>query len=139
MQMEPKGARGQEADILEAKFHRLSIANLVPGPHKDIFTRAVRNVLSTDISLMTLAQIVDGLPLSEVEIDNGSTSTRLGVKHPLHEKHQQLCPGVMEKTPELYNDFDVDSLRVSSKVSESNVATFLGSSPTLITIDIASP
>jgi hypothetical protein len=108
----------QSTDIpsLEAKFQRLSVASLGEGPHQDIFTQAIRNVLSTDISEITLAQIVDGLPLSAVEKDTYTGSGYLCGDHPLHQKHKQLCSGVLEKTRQLYADFDVNSLRISSEV-----------------------
>ncbi|TAQ89229.1 hypothetical protein B7494_g2432 [Chlorociboria aeruginascens] len=94
--MAPQTTREIDTDSLEAKFQRISLSGLGDGPHRDILNRAIRNVLSTDISEITLAQIVDGLPLSE--------------------KHKQLCPGVLEKMCQLYSDFDIDSLRISSKL-----------------------
>ncbi|KAI5865862.1 hypothetical protein GGS23DRAFT_357446 [Durotheca rogersii] len=111
-------ATQKPADIhdLEAKFQRLSFANLGEGPHRDILTRAIRNVLSTDIAEITLAQIVDGLPLSEVERDAYTGSGYLCGDHPLHKTHKQLCPGALEKARQLYADFDVDSLQISSKL-----------------------
>ncbi len=101
---------------MEAKLQRLSVASLEDGPHRDIFTRALKNVLSTEISEITLAQIVDGLPLSAVERDTYSGSGYLAGDHPLHDKHTELCPGVSEKTRQLCADFDVDSISIGSKV-----------------------
>ncbi|KAK3934669.1 hypothetical protein QBC46DRAFT_358846 [Diplogelasinospora grovesii] len=114
--MESQSTRKADMDSLEAQFRRLSVASLGEGPHRDILTRAIRNVLSTDISEITLAQIVDGLPLSVVEKDTYTGSGYLSGDHPLHQKHKQLCPGVLEKTRQLYIGFDVDTLQISSKL-----------------------
>ena len=67
--MAPQSTQEFNTDNLEAKFQRISLASLGEGPHRDTLDRAIRNVLPTDISEITLAQIVDGLPLSEVERD----------------------------------------------------------------------
>ncbi|KAH9991313.1 hypothetical protein F4779DRAFT_249005 [Xylariaceae sp. FL0662B] len=103
-------------DSLEAKLQRISLARLEEGPHRNILDRAIRNVLSTDISEITLAQIVDGLPLSEIERDTYTGHGYLTADHPLHQKHKQLCPGVLEKTRQLYSDFNIDSLQISTKL-----------------------
>ncbi|OBT73985.1 hypothetical protein VF21_05993 [Pseudogymnoascus sp. 05NY08] len=47
---------------------KTTIKDLNPR-HRDIFTRAVKNVLSSEIAQITYAQIIDGLPLSSVEKD----------------------------------------------------------------------
>ncbi|KAI5916985.1 hypothetical protein F4810DRAFT_698415 [Camillea tinctor] len=114
--MAPQNMQGSKKDSLEAKLQQISPASLGEGPHRDIFSRAIRNVLSTDISEITLAQIVDGLPLSEVERDTYTGHGYLSGDHPLNQKHKQLCPGVLEKTRQLYSDLDIDSLRISSKL-----------------------
>jgi hypothetical protein len=53
---------------VDAEFKKISIESL-DGQHRDIFTRAVTNVLSTDIAVLTYAQIIDGLPLTDVAQD----------------------------------------------------------------------
>lgn len=113
--MEPQNTAHLDMTSLEAKFQNLSLATLGEGPHHNILNRAIRNVLSSKISEITLAQIFDGLPLSEVETDTYYGSSLCG-DHPLHDRHIQLCPGVLEKTSELYSDFNIDSLQISSKV-----------------------
>lgn len=105
----------QKLDV-DANFQQVSFASLEEDPHRDVFSRAIRNVLSTYISEITLAQIFDGLPLSKVERDTYTSSGYLIGSHPLHQEHQQLCPGVLEKARQFYADFDISSLRISSKV-----------------------
>lgn len=84
--------------------------------HRDTLLRAVRNVLSTDIAHVTFAQLLDGMPLSEVENDAHNDGGYLNVDHPLHTHHLQLCPGAMERAGELYTEFDPTTLWVDAKV-----------------------
>ena len=50
---------------VDVGFRKVSAASL-EEQHRDIFVRAVSNVLSTEIAELTYAQIIDGLPLSSV-------------------------------------------------------------------------
>lgn len=90
-----------------------SIEMAVGAPHRDIFARAVSNVLSTDIAKITYAQIIDGLPLASVAQDTGY---ELPNGHPLHNGHKDLCPGVLEKTEEFRARFDPGSLQLDMNV-----------------------
>jgi len=72
--------------------------------HHQIFRRAVSNVLSTELALFTFAQIVDGLPTADVAYDRRFPGLD-GVIHPI-EEHPDLCPGVMERTREIRDQFD---------------------------------
>ncbi|KAK7431619.1 hypothetical protein QQZ08_001837 [Neonectria magnoliae] len=83
----------------------------LPEPHRGILIRAVSNVLSCDEAEVTFAQIVDGMPLSEVEED--SYDDTACPEHPIHTKHTQLCPGVLEKTRQFRNDVDASELAFS--------------------------
>ncbi|KFY31203.1 hypothetical protein V493_01311 [Pseudogymnoascus sp. VKM F-4281 (FW-2241)] len=60
--------------------------------HRDIFNRAVENVLSSDIAQITYAQITDGLPLSRVEMDTYEYGALSG-DHPIYTRHTDLCGG----------------------------------------------
>lgn len=64
--------------------------------HREILIRAIANVLESPIAQQTLAQIIDGLPLSDTAFD--STNGCLWIGHPLVENHKELCPGVIEET-----------------------------------------
>jgi hypothetical protein len=76
--------------------------------HYRTFSRAVANLLSTDLALSTFAQIVDGLPTTDVAWDR-----RLpGISddhHPI-EGHPSLCPGVMERTREIRDQVNLSIL-----------------------------
>ncbi|KAK3896817.1 hypothetical protein C8A05DRAFT_48308 [Staphylotrichum tortipilum] len=67
------------------------------------FRRAISNVLSTELALSTFAQIVDGLPTADIAFDRHMHG--LDSDHPV-DKHEELCPGVMERTREIRDQFD---------------------------------
>ncbi|KAK4148634.1 hypothetical protein C8A00DRAFT_47553 [Chaetomidium leptoderma] len=92
---------------------KLSIATL-ENQHRDIFIRAVTNVLSSQIAEVTYAQIVDGLPLSDTAFDVYRSCVCVG--HPLLDEHQELCPGVIEHARELGANFDAGALEMDSRL-----------------------
>lgn len=102
-------------DDLDVQFRELSIESL-KDLQREIFTRAVANVLSSPIAEVTYAQIIDGLPLSNVALDTYEGTLCPG--HPLLNKHTELCPGVLERVRKLRTDFDASVLRVDSRVSK---------------------
>ncbi|KAK3899210.1 hypothetical protein C8A05DRAFT_46661 [Staphylotrichum tortipilum] len=67
------------------------------------FRRAISNVLSTELALSTFAQIVDGLPTADIAFDRRFHG--LDNDHPVDE-HEELCPGVMEWTREIRDQFN---------------------------------
>ena len=79
--------------------------------HYKLFSRAVHNVLSTDLALFTFAQIVDGLPTAEVAADRRfpDISYCSDDHHPI-EQHLELCPGTMERTREIHQQFELSTL-----------------------------
>jgi hypothetical protein len=91
-----------------------SIASLDHVHHQRL-AQALRNVLSTPIAESTFAQIVDGLPLSEIERDKFDRSS-VSHYHPLHEKHTELCPGTLSKLRELNSKFKLESLNFGAEV-----------------------
>ncbi|KAK4139780.1 uncharacterized protein C8A04DRAFT_15559 [Dichotomopilus funicola] len=56
---------------------------------REILTRAITNVLSTDLAKQTYTQIVDGLPLSDVARDTYLPPPYF--RHPLFTDHNELC------------------------------------------------
>ena len=105
------------AKMLEYQ-HAISAATLeaLTDTHREIFTRAVRNVLSTNAAEETYAQVLDGLPLSEVERDRWSCYSTCSL-NPLHDNHKTLCPGVLERLRQLRDQVDVGQvLKFDSKV-----------------------
>jgi hypothetical protein len=79
--------------------------------HYKLFSRAVHNVLSTDLALFTFAQIVDGLPTAEVAADRRFPilSYLDNDYHPIDD-HLELCPGAMERTREIHQQLELSSL-----------------------------
>ena len=67
--MGPQDTPSPSKRSINEPSQKLSIETLT-GQHRDILTRAVQNVMSTEIAQITYAQIVDGFPLSSVEKDN---------------------------------------------------------------------
>lgn len=88
--------------------------------HRDAFSRAVQAVLASDLAEMTMAQLVDGLPLAGVAWE--ARGKLLTWAHPLM-KHGQLCEGALEKTRSLRDNFDPDTLSFAPQVSHSTSKT----------------
>lgn len=73
--------------------------------------RALNNLLSTTIVEQTYAQIVDGMPIASVYAEDHWFREGNPVM-----QHEELCPGVLEKTRSFRSQFDVLSLEFPSKV-----------------------
>lgn len=71
--------------------------------HLVAYVRAIRNVLSTELAESTFAQLIDGLPLWDVVSALGHYG--LDREEPVF-NHQELCPGVLEKTKTSLANFD---------------------------------
>ena len=84
--------------------------------HRDAFSRAVSNVLTSPIAEITYGQVIDGLPLSEVSLDTHEGTVCPG--HPLLDKRFELSPGVLEQARQLRTSFDATLLRFDTKVSD---------------------
>jgi hypothetical protein len=91
-----------------------SVSNL-PQRHRDIFERALRRVLSTELAQVTYAQIIDGFPVVNVAEDRRGWG--IDRDHPVfHDNHDQLCPGAWEKMDEFHASFDIDVLSMDERV-----------------------
>lgn len=82
--------------------------------HRDIFTRALSNVLSTPAAELAFAEIIDGAPLSQTV--NEVRNRILPVDHPVRSQHLELCPGVLEKTRDIRNTLDIQVLQFDFQV-----------------------
>ena len=88
----------------------------LPDAHLEAVNHALDKVLSTEVAEITYAQILDGLPLADVERDHWAWSS-ICPSNPLQEKHQVLCPGVLEHLRYLRQEFDPEQfLTFSPKV-----------------------
>lgn len=79
--------------------------------HLASLDRALANLLSTPNAEFTYAQIVDGMPTSDVYV----------MYHWFYEgfpvlNHEELCPGAMDKTRAFRSQFDIASLKFEPKV-----------------------
>lgn len=79
---------------------KATVDDLGCGEHLETYTRALANVMSTDVAQSTCAQIVDGAPLNETPLMPG----RPELTHPVCQ-HSELCDGVREKTAQLLDIF----------------------------------
>lgn len=100
------------ATLLQRRPTKVSVELLAPE-HYRILDRALRNVLSTDLDELTMAQLVDGLPLASSGCRaRGSLIIR---GHPLLQ-HGSLCDGALEQTKAFREAFDPSILRFDSTV-----------------------
>jgi hypothetical protein len=81
--------------------------------HHKLLSRAISNVLSTELARFTLAQIIDGLPTADTAWD--SRSPAVFGDHPI-EEHPELCPGVMNRARDFIQQFDQSVLRFDAQV-----------------------
>lgn len=105
---------------LSQDSNKYTISSTLRGPHLEAFTRAMRNVLSTELTEITLAQIVDGLPLRDAALDLFD----LPYNHPIYEQHEGLCRGVLEETREIQRRLNLGELRIESTVTPLLVRRF---------------
>jgi hypothetical protein len=98
----------------EAKAARVPLDN-DQSLHYKVFSRAITNVLSTELALFTFAQIIDGLPTADVAWDR--RYSHLVGAHPI-EEHEDICPGVLDRARRFRQDFDPGILSFDPKVSQ---------------------
>ncbi|KAH8768864.1 hypothetical protein F5883DRAFT_417533 [Diaporthe sp. PMI_573] len=79
--------------------------------HQAVFKRAITNLLATELAEMTYAQLIDGLPLWEVALDQ-YRHTHTG-EEPVS-NHRELCPGVVDQTTAPLQSFDPLVLEIRS-------------------------
>lgn len=87
--------------------------HILDAAHQDSFRRAVLNILSTDIAKTTFAQLVDGLPLSDVAFAN--SGHRNTIYDPVY-RHKVLCPGIREKTESFRKSFEPVAMELDVEV-----------------------
>ncbi|KAH7245733.1 hypothetical protein BKA59DRAFT_174148 [Fusarium tricinctum] len=80
-----------------------------------ILDRAVTNVLGTEVALLTYAQILDGLPTEQSLLDSTDVCTRCKDHPVLAMKHNEICPGFVEKAREFRAKFDIAVLEFELK------------------------
>ncbi|OAQ94056.1 hypothetical protein VFPFJ_00164 [Purpureocillium lilacinum] len=79
------------------------------GDHLAALTRALSNVLSTDRAEYTYAQLIDGLPTRDSELELRSFYPA-EEQHPVY-KHEKLCDGARETARRLRSQLSLSDLR----------------------------
>lgn len=99
--------RGLNLDAMASVISRLDPS------HRSVLEQAISNILDTDLALLTMAQIMDGLPLDSVAWDR--SRHKLHSAHPITH-HTQLCPGSMDSIKTIKASFRVESLTFHSSL-----------------------
>lgn len=86
--------------------------------HCHSLTRALRNVLSTDLAQVTYAQLIDGLPTMDTVYDMRGYMILEGFPLLAHEK---LCEGAAERARLFCATFDPGALQFDSLVRENTL------------------
>ncbi|KAK4244154.1 hypothetical protein C7999DRAFT_17550 [Corynascus novoguineensis] len=91
--------------------------------HHHLQTRALRNILSTELAEITYAQLFDGFPTLDTAYSKRAYWMYDG--HPLHD-HPKLCEGSLERARVFRDNFNPAVLLFDSLVSSlgRNVANF---------------
>lgn len=89
----------------------MSLQDLDPE-HAIPLRLALSNLLSTPVAEFTYAQIVDGMPVSDVYAEDHFFREEWPVM-----QHEELCPGSLEKTRAFRSEFDYLALSLDAKVS----------------------
>ncbi|KUI72066.1 hypothetical protein VM1G_07607 [Cytospora mali] len=111
--MTPEPTRPTPASDGKAEARKLTIDDL-GQQHRDVFTRALFNVLSTPAAETTFAQILDGAPLSQSVQDVPGWIYPLD--HPVRTQHLELCPGVLDRIRHSRSTFDLKVLKLGSRL-----------------------
>ncbi|KAG8161472.1 hypothetical protein KVR01_008459 [Diaporthe batatas] len=95
------------------RLETTTAAQALDEDHLAAYSRAMKNVLSTELAETTFAQLVDGLPLYSVV--SNLVHYELEKTEPAY-NHRTLCPGVLEKTRAFHSAFEPDKLDIRADV-----------------------
>ncbi|KPM38672.1 hypothetical protein AK830_g7870 [Neonectria ditissima] len=110
-----------------AHDQRVPFYTIKEGDHHHVLSRAIKNVLGTELAIFTYAQIIDGLPTADVAWDRRLPG--ISGDHPIDDVHEELCPGAMDKAREFYANWDPSILKFDPKVVEAYNHAEPGSKP----------
>lgn len=99
----------------EQQCPKTSIEDILDEQHRSAVILAVTNILSTSQAEITLAQLVDGLPLRDVAKEGRGHT--IGIGHPLQE-HMELCDGALDRTRACLGALEVSKLRIEQSVCQ---------------------
>lgn len=101
---------------------RLSSLGLLDEEHMAIFRNALENLLLTEASESTYAEIFDGLPTLDSWNEFHFWAPRAG--NPIVElEHHELCAGSRERAQKIRSEFDVYMLLFPSQVCQMQVSS----------------
>jgi hypothetical protein len=87
--------------------------DVLDSEYRNMLERAVRNVLSTEVTDLVYAQILDGLPAKKSLRESSDYIN----DHPVQSlRHAEICPGYEDKAREVRNQFDLSQLQLDFKV-----------------------
>ncbi|KAK4173891.1 hypothetical protein QBC36DRAFT_50336 [Triangularia setosa] len=109
--------------LLNKRPSEVSVEVLDPE-HYHVLVKAIRNILSTELAELSIAQLIDGLPLM-IWVFEGR-GCLLGKGHPMLE-HENLCEGAIEQARLFRDTFDPAILQFSSKVMQAYQDSGIGS------------
>lgn len=92
---------------------KASIEDVLDTQHRSAAVLAVSNVISIARSELTMAQLIDGLPLCTVAEE--ARGGYIHKDHPLR-KHPELCEGVLDRTRAWLAAVEVAKLRIEQSV-----------------------
>ena len=82
---------------------RVPFNNIESEQHRQVLTRLIKNVLSTEPAHFTYAYIIDDLPIADIAWD--CRSPGLYGDHIIDEVHEELCPGAMDMADNFHVGF----------------------------------
>lgn len=94
---------------------KASIEDILDVQHCSAAVLAVTNLISTSRAEITMAQLIDGLPLCDIAVEGRAPP--IHKDHPLGE-HLELCEGVLDKTRAKLGVLEVSKLRIEQSVCQ---------------------
>lgn len=94
---------------------KASIEDILDAQHCSAAVLAIANVISTSRAEITMAQLIDGLPLCDIAREGRAPPVHKD--HPLCE-HLELCEGVLDKTRTWLGALEVSKLRIEQSVCQ---------------------
>ncbi|KAF7550020.1 hypothetical protein G7Z17_g5996 [Cylindrodendrum hubeiense] len=96
-----------------AHDQRIAFDNVKSECHHDTLDRAIRNILRTDLTIFTYAQIIDGLSTADVAWDRRLPGI---FGNHIIDDHEELCPEATDRALEFYETWDPSILRFDPQV-----------------------
>lgn len=94
---------------------KVSIEDILDVQHRSAAILAITNVLSASRAEITMAQLIDGLPLRNIAKEGRGHTISIG--HPLQE-HLELCEGALDRTRAWLRALEVSKLRIEHSVCQ---------------------